>query len=313
MRPEQRRRRNAAATIKGQTFAAVIRAYLGSPKYDALAHSTRVGYRYYLSLAERPETLGAYCVDVIRPSLVQAFLDGFADRLAAQRCARGAIKAVEKWAIVRDLLPYPITTGTEAHGSDGAYEPWTDEQVTLAETAARPHISRIITLASNTGQRGSDIVKMRWSDIEEYEGRLGINVVQRKTQLEIWIPFTAELTAAITSWERRPTFIALKEDGQPWTRQQLSDAWLVERRKPPLRVLEEAGLVLHGLRATAVVRLRRAGATTGQIKDMVGMSEAMVNRYCRKSVQRENAIAAVHHLDRTHIERSRTDRPKSTG
>ena len=25
----------------------------------------------------------------------------------------------------------------------------------------------IITLAANTGQRGSDLVKMRWSDIEE--------------------------------------------------------------------------------------------------------------------------------------------------
>jgi predicted transcriptional regulator len=73
--------------------------------------------------------------------------------------------------------------------------------------------------------------------------------------------------------------------------------------------LKEAGLVLHGLRATAVVRLRRAGATTGQIAGMVGMSENMVNRYCRFSVQRENALAAVHYLDvRTKRERSKPDR-----
>jgi hypothetical protein len=71
-----------AGHIKGGTFATVIRAYLSSPKFDSLAKSTRVGYRYLLGLAEQPETLGAYPVDVIRPALVQAFLDGLADRPA---------------------------------------------------------------------------------------------------------------------------------------------------------------------------------------------------------------------------------------
>jgi len=284
--------------IKRGSFAEVIRAYLASPKYDALARSTRVSYGYLLGLAERPDTLGAYPVDVIRPALVQAFLDGLADRPAQQKNAQTALKAVEKWALVRDLLAHPITMGTEAPGGTGAYEPWTDEQVELAERCCRPHLARVITLASNTGQRGSDLVKMRWSDIEEYEGRPGINVTQKKTGLVIWIPFTQELIKAVAAWERRPTFILLKEDGLPFTRAQLSDQWLRERdTRPALAPLKEAGLVLHGLRATAVVRLRRAGATTGQIAGMVGMSEPMVNRYCRKSVQRENALAAVHYLD----------------
>ena len=307
--------RRRTGTIKGGTFAAVIRAYMMSPKYDALARSTRVSYGYLLRLAERPDTLGALPVDVIRPALVQAFLDGFADRPAQQKNAQTALKAVEKWAIVRDLLPYPITTGTEAPGGTGGFEPWTDEQVALAERCCRPHLSRVITLASNTGQRGSDLVKMRWSDIEEYDGRPGINVIQKKTGLVIWIPLTQELMRAIATWERRPTFILLKEDGLPFTRAQLSDQWLRERNtRPALAPLKEARLVLHGLRATAVVRLRRAGATTGQITGMVGMSENMVNRYCRFSVQRENALAAVHHLDvRTKPERPKTDREDSRG
>lgn len=307
--------RRLAGHIKGGTFATVIRAYLSSPKFDSLAKSTRVGYRYLLGLAEQPETLGAYPVDVIRPALVQAFLDGLADRPAQQKNAQTALKAVEKWALVRDLLPYPITTGTEAPGGTGGYEPWTDEQVKLAERCCKPYLARVITLGSNTGQRGSDLVKMRWSDIEEYEGRPGINVIQKKTGLVIWIPFTQELIKAIATWERRPTFILLKEDDSPWTREQLSDHWLRARdTKPDLAPLKEAGLVLHGLRATAVVRLRRAGATTGQIAGMVGMSDVMVNRYCRFSVQRENALAAVHYLDtRTKPERPKTDSEKSKG
>jgi integrase len=308
MRPGQRR----ADTIKGGSFAAVVRAYMMSPKFDALARSTRVSYSYLLRLAERPDTLGALPVDVIRPALVQAFLDGFADRPGQQKCAQTALKAVEKWAIVRDLLPYPITTGTEAPGGTGGHEPWTEEQVQLAEREARPHLARVITLAANTGQRGSDLVRMRWSDIEEVDGRPGINVVQKKTGLVIWVPFTRELMAAAAMWERRPTFIALKEDGLPFTRQQLSDQWLRERdTRAALAPLKEAGLVMHGLRAFAVVRLRRSGANTGQIADMVGMSEVMVKRYSRFSRQRENALAAVLFLDRTtKPEQPKTDRAK---
>jgi hypothetical protein len=95
--------------------------------------STRVSYGHLLSLAERPDTLGSIPVDVIRPALVQAFLDGLADRPAQQKCAQTALRAVEKWALVRDLLPFPITVGTQAPGGTGGHVPWTEEQVALAE------------------------------------------------------------------------------------------------------------------------------------------------------------------------------------
>jgi hypothetical protein len=55
--------------------------------------------------------------------------------------------------------------------------------------------------------------------------------------------------------------------------------------------------VLHGLRAHACVRLRRAGANAQQIADVVGMSVAMVDRYRRFSVQRENATAALLYME----------------
>jgi len=327
--------------IKTGSFAAVVRAFLCSPKFEALSRSTQVHYRHLLNLAERSDILGAIPVDEMRPALVQAFLDGLADRPAQQKCAQTAIKSLERWALVRDLLPRQITLGTEAPGGTGGHVPWTDEQVALAEQYVRPHLARVVTLAANTGQRGSDLVKMRWTDIEEVEGRPGIQVKQVKTGLELWVPFTAALQTAIAGWKevmpvagsetnhttrfsetrplsatgaapvRLPTFILLKEDGHPFTRQQLSDQWLRERNtKPALAPLKEAGLVMHGLRGTAVVRLRRAGATIPQIGDMVGMSAVMVTRYCRYSIQRENALAAVHVLDRTAMEKAAELRKK---
>jgi hypothetical protein len=149
--------RPKATKIKGETFAAVIRAFLASPKFEALAHSTRVHYRHLLHLAQRPDVLGAVPVNEMRPALTQAFLDGLSDRPGQQKCAQTAIKSLERWALVRDLLPSAISTGTEAPGGDGGHVPWTDDQVALAEEHARPHLSHVITLAANTGQRGSDL------------------------------------------------------------------------------------------------------------------------------------------------------------
>jgi integrase len=301
--------RRPGRRITSEVFASVIRAYLASPKFDSLQPGTKTNYRHLLRLAEEPDGLGSVPVDEMRPALVQAFLDGLADRPGTQLNAQTALKALEKWAIVRDLLPRPITLGTEAIYEDGGHTPWTDEQVAYAEQHLAPYFARVVTLAANTGQRGSDLVKMRWTDIEEVDGRQGINVRQKKTGLEIWVPFTQALSAAMSAWERRPGFILLMDGGTPWSRAELSNRWMRYRdRQPILKPLKDAGLVMHGLRGTAVVRLRRSGATVPQICDMVGMSPEMVKRYCRFSDQRENALAAVHILDRTAIERARTKR-----
>jgi integrase len=181
-------------------------------------------------------------------------MDGMSDRPGKQAAALAALRQLERWAIVRDLLPQPITLGVEVGRSHDGHKPWTDEQVRLAEMHARPELARVITLAANTGQRGSDLVKMRWTDLEDYNGRTGINVTQLKTGRQIWVPITQELATAMAQWERRPGFILLRPTGIPWTRKALTWAWIVERDgNPALKPL--AGLVLHGLRATACVRL----------------------------------------------------------
>jgi len=295
MRPRQR-----AQKITDGVFAAVIRAYLTSPKFQGYAPATIDAWGRELKLAGRPDTLGSLSIYEVRPALVQAFLDGLTDRPAKQANAYTALKALEKWAIVRDLLPHPITTGVEVEGSDGGHVPWADEHVESAERLAREPLARVVTLAANTGQRGSDLVKMRWTDVEEYEGRLGVNVVQKKTGKKLWVPFTQPLLAAIEMWERRPGFILLDPKGRQWGRKAMTAAWTYERdNNASLRPLRDLGLVLHGLRATACVRLNRSGANSRQISDWIGMSEPMVQHYLRFSVQRENALAAVIHLDRS--------------
>lgn len=292
-------------SFKPDSFAYVIRAFLASDKFARLAKSTKDSYLRSLNIAARPEVLGAFPAVEMKPSIVQGHLDAYAGRPGAQMNARVALGAVDKWASKRDLLPRSIVYGTDCIGSDGGYSPWTDPQIETVLANVKPELVRVVMLASATGQRGSDLIKMRWNDIERDGGRDGINVIQKKTGLELWIPFTAALSDALATWDRAPGPILRRDDGRPWPcRNTLSVAWHRERDTNPALV-ECRSLVLHGLRATACVRLRRLGATESQISDMVGLSIPMVARYCRKSAQRDNAMAAVHYLDGTARERAK--------
>jgi hypothetical protein len=133
----------------------VIRSRAG--KYSS---STQTTWKRELDFAAHPDCLGTVSLQEIRPALVQAFMDGIADRPGKQGAAMRALQQLEKWAIVRDFLPRPITTGVEIGHSDGGHIPWTDEQVAAAERHCRADLARVVTLAANTGQRGSDLVLM---------------------------------------------------------------------------------------------------------------------------------------------------------
>src|SRR4029450_10835818 len=100
-----------AAKITDECFAAVIRAFMASPKFQGYSPATREVWGRELRLAERPDTLGAISVNVIRPALVQAFMDGMADRPGKQAAALAALRQVERGASVGDLLAQASAVG----------------------------------------------------------------------------------------------------------------------------------------------------------------------------------------------------------
>ena len=54
-------------------FSHVIRQFLDSSKFNKLSESTQYGYRHHLKLAET--VLGALAVDVVRPAVIQGYLE----------------------------------------------------------------------------------------------------------------------------------------------------------------------------------------------------------------------------------------------
>lgn len=309
MQPDERRK---TVLVTEDSFAALARAFMRSAKWilpkeqGGYSEGTKRTWGGELEFAARPDCLGACSLQTIRPAFVQAFLDGLAGRPGKQAMAYSVLKQLDKWAVVRDLLPRSIMTGVETERPQGGHIPWLEPEVALAERIARADLSRVVTLAANTGQRGSDLIRMGPTDLETFRGVQGINVTQKKTGRQVWVPITSPLAAAMATWERRPGPYLTRLDGRAWDRPALSHAWTYElEHNPDLAGLRARGLVLHGLRGTACVRLRQSGCSIPQIADMVGMSEGMVARYCRFSSQKENAVAAVIQLERTFSERKR--------
>jgi hypothetical protein len=138
---------------------------------------------------------------------------------------------------------------------------------------------------------------MRWSDLSEHEGRQGVFVTQQKTGRGLWIPLTQGFSQTLSTWERKPPFfLILAPDGRQYSRNRLSHDWALERdTNPALESLR--GKVLHGLRATTVIRLRRMGFTELEISSYIGMSEPMVARYSRLANQQKSALATVERIE----------------
>lgn len=279
-----------------RVFASLCEDFISSPKFQELAENSKKLWERELRAAGDLECLGAYSLKEIRPSLIQGYLDGLKGRPGKQAAAFAALKALERWGVVRDLLPRPITLGVVTARPNGGHVPWTEPQVVSAERHARPDIARAITLGAYTGQRVSDLIHMGPAAIETYKGRDGINVTQKKTGRQIWIPISTKLAVAIASWEVKDgPFLLNRKGNKPWTAVRLRQSWDYEKEtNPALKEHRTLGLVLHGLRGHCCVRLSREGLTDHQISDIVGMSIPMVGRYTRLSSQRDNALAALY-------------------
>ena len=122
------------------------------------------------------------------------------------------------------------------------HEPWPQELIDRFLREARPSLCWAVKLALYTGQRRSDLVKMKWS---QFDGKW-IEVRQQKTGELLSIPCHKTLRTELESMPRVADTILVGERGAPLTGSSLS----VMVRKA-LREMGVDGYAIHGLRKVA--------------------------------------------------------------
>lgn len=265
------------------TFGDVIDLYLTSPAFlKHIGKGTRAIYRRELEVARAG--FGKRPASEMRPSLIREVMEGLSDRTGAANNFLGTMRALSKWGVARDHFTQPLTTGVDPYPKLGGHKPWTPKQIEIAEAKLTGMVRRGFFLARYTGQRGSDIVRLGETFIDEG----GFRLEQQKTGREIWCPIDDALEREMATWERVPGPYLRHSRGN-YTRNVLDGHFKEQRDKIP----ELAGVTLHGLRGTRVIELRRAGLTTTQIQDQIGMSLAMIERYCRFADKKASGKASV--------------------
>jgi hypothetical protein len=275
--------------VASDTVSAMLDAYLTAPAFLGLSEGTQDQYQRALRLARA--AWGELPAAGLRPVHVQAVMDGLSDQPGKANTFLGTMRAVSAWARARDLAPHSLTEGVKPYAKQDGHKPWTPQQIQCAHACFTGSVRRAVMLGLYTGQRGSDIVRLGWTDVDEG----GFRIRQRKTGREIWCPIVPELAAEMAVWEKRPGPFVMLEGGGGYARKLLSKHFAAARDAlgPDMK-----GTTLHGLRSTAVIRLRREGLSTGQIGDIIGMSLAMIERYCRFADQKTGGQAALIQIKR---------------
>jgi integrase len=153
---------------------------------------------------------------------------------------------------------------------------------------APTHLRRMAFLGRATGQRVSDLVKMRPADLVDD----GINVrIGKLGDKPHFVPLTASQMGEIKSWGVRDLefFISIPGSGKRYTPNALNKSWNAWRKAAPINDLK---MTVHGLRATAIHDRRHAGTEDGAIADEIGMSVKMVSHYLRFADKAASARAS---------------------
>jgi integrase len=125
----------------------------------------------------------------------------------------GMLWTYAKEVLAMDLGVNPAIDIQRLHHRAWSHEPWPDSVIEKFEAEAyrKPNAQLALMLLLYTGQRASDVVRMRWSD---YDGS-GIAVRQLKTGTPLWIRCHVKLKAALDHAPRLSEFILTSQGLRP--------------------------------------------------------------------------------------------------
>lgn len=273
--------------VRRGTFAALVAAYRASPEWNELAESTREEWGRHLKhiLTVWRDLL----VEGVQPKHVLALRDARANTPASANNLVRTLSTLLSWSVPRGWRrDNPCREIHKLKIGEG-YAPWPWDAVEHFATHARRDLWQAAALALFSGQRLSDVLRVKWSDINEGL----ISVRQGKTGKWLRIPIHRRLAGILAEVPRSSVYVLTNTRGRPWNVSAFKGSWGDELNRPVMRELRERRLVFHGLRKSAVVTLLEAGATDAEVSAITGQSREMVAHYSRQVNQNKLAATAI--------------------
>jgi integrase len=187
----------------------------------------------------------------------------------------------------------PTTRITRHYQHDGeGHLGWPEEVIEAFDTDCPWYLKFVRMGLHYTGQRGGDVVKMKWTD---FDGER-INVVQEKTGKKLLLKCPKPLLAVLKREQSRTNreYIFHHAHDAPFANAQTLSHAIRNR----LHALGYTDYVMHGLRKNAGMELAEAGATVFEIMSVLGhKTPKMAMFYCEQAQQRPMNEAGVDKWD----------------
>lgn len=269
--------------------------YRASPEFHTLEANSRRVYEAAFKYLE--EIMDKDADTLSRPKVLD-----LRDRLAQQsahKCRMGmwVLNNILSFGYDRGLCANNHAARVKGLPKSKPIPRWTDEECDLFEQTAPEYIRMAYLTALYTGQRRSDLIRMKWS---QYDGTF-IKVLQQKTKRVLSIPVHPLLKTALdqekarqieffsTNRRSNPGFILLNKANGLW-----SLGYFTKAFSDHLKKIGITGRSVHGLRKTTAAKLAELGCSPHLIASITGhksLSEIML--YTDEADQKRMAQEAI--------------------
>jgi integrase len=164
---------------------------------------------------------------------------------------------------------------------------WTESDLAQLKTNCSSDVANAVDLASHTGLRLGDLLRLSWSHIGE--DAVVISTGKSRHKRDALIPIYDALREVLTRIPRRSTQVLTNARHRPWTPNGFGTAF---NRAKIASGLSKRNLHFHDLRGTAATRFYVVGLTEREIAEIMGWEEEHVGKIIRRYVGRAAAIKA---------------------
>jgi integrase len=287
-----------APTTREGNFSALIAGWR-QQNWARLRPASRKNFNHFLTRLDAEA--GDRVVANLTRRDIYLMLDGMSATPNSANYMLAILRVLLEWGVQRGYRDDNPAIGVKRlKVEDRGHEPWPEEGYRFVIAQAPTHLRRMAFLGRATGQRISDLVKMRPADLAPDGITLKIGKLRDKKH---FVPLTAKQMAEIRSWGARDLdFFITTPAGRRCSATYMNILWNNWRDSPDAEPLRDLKMTIHGLRATKINDLRRAGTEDGAIADEIGMSSKMVARYLRFADKAASARASRDRREQRRLE-----------
>jgi integrase len=273
-------------------FRFIVADYKSSGEYKRLAESTRAQWGKWLDRVS--EDFGELRIaqfdrpEKIRP-VIRRWRGQWADTprtadYALQVLSRVVAHAVELGKIAGN----PCDGVKHLYKNDRSEIIWADTDITLIKNTCSDEIAYAVDLASHTGLRLGDLLRLSWSHIDDEA--IVLTTGKSNHRREAIIPLYGALRDLLARIPKRATTILTSSKQRPWT----ADGFGSSFNKAKIDAgISERDLHFNDLRGTAATKFYVADFSMREIAEILAWEEASVEKIIRRYVGRKAAIKAM--------------------